>query len=178
MNKKIVNEMLNIAIDNIEAITEPKDKVIAISAFLTMVNEILPGGVESLENGDDEEEEEPKQAMKKETSKKNSKASSKKEAKTPVKEEPKESEEENEEEVTPIFIVDDSDVSISEDYKENEFAVWLLEVIEYYGLDAINEELMVFSANVCNSVEDLEEEGLEAFVSHLSAKIEEEGDEE
>lgn len=180
MNKKIVNEMLNIAIDNIEAITEPKDKVVAISAFLTMLNEILPGGVESLEDG--EEEKAPKESMKKEASKKSNKASNKKEAEKASKNNVKEKvDEEDEETNDPIILVDDnSEVSIAEGYEENEFAQWIIEAINYYSLKAINEELMVFSSDVYDNIADIGEEELEAFVNHLAAKIDaqEEGDEE
>lgn len=194
MNKKFVNEMLNIATDNIEAITEPKDKVMAISAFLTMINEIIPGGVASLEDGDDEEEaeeeveeQETKKALKKESSKKNSKANEQKDAKSKSKAAQKQSkeevaEEESEEveeaEIQNIFIVDGADVSIAEEYESNEFAVWLIEAIEYYGLEAVEEELAVFTSNVVCSIAELEEEGLEAFVSHLSSRIDEEEGEE
>lgn len=188
MNKKFVNEMLNIATDNIEAITEPKDKVMAISAFLTMINEIIPGGVASLEDGDEEEEEEAeeqetKKALKKETSKKASKAAEQKESKGKSKAAQKQSKEEVEEEaeeaeIQAIFVVDGSDISIVEDYESNEFATWLVEAIEYYGLEAVEEELAVFTSNVVCSIAELEEEGLEAFVSHLSSRIDDEEEEE
>lgn len=192
MNKRFVNEMLNIATDNIEAITEPKDKVMAISAFLTMINEIIPGGVASLEDGEEEEEEEEaeeqetKKALKKETSKKASKAAEQKEgkgkSKTAQKQSKEEAEEEAEEaeeaEIQAIFVVDGSDISIVEDYESNEFATWLVEAIEYYGLEAVEEELAVFTSNVVCSIAELEEEGLEAFVSHLSSRIDEEEEEE
>lgn len=189
MNKRFVNEMLNIATDNIEAITEPKDKVMAISAFLTMINEIIPGGVASLEDGEEEEEEEEaeeqetKKALKKETSKKASKAAEQKEGKGKSKTAQKQSKEEVEEEaeeaeIQAIFVVDGSDISIVEDYESNEFATWLVEAIEYYGLEAVEEELAVFTSNVVCSIAELEEEGLEAFVSHLSSRIDEEEEEE